>query len=62
MHEIRGSSRQMVDIIGMMDGIAFQTHILVLNAAVEAAKEIKTLISRSVANVESGTRLVDGAG
>lgn len=46
----------------MMDSIAFQTHILVLNAAVEAAKEIKTLMSRSVANVERGSHLVGGAG
>ena len=89
MHEIHGSSRQIVDIIGVIDGIAFQTNILALNAAVEAArageqgrgfavvasevralagrsaeaaKEIKSLIGSSVANVEHGSRLVDGAG
>ncbi len=38
MREIEGSSRQIADIIGVIDGIAFQTNILALNAAVEAAR------------------------
>ncbi len=38
MHEIEHSSRQIADIIGVIDGIAFQTNILALNAAVEAAR------------------------
>jgi methyl-accepting chemotaxis protein len=38
MADISGSSRQIVDIIGVIDGIAFQTNILALNAAVEAAR------------------------
>ena len=38
MHEINSSSRKIVDIIGVIDGIAFQTNILALNAAVEAAR------------------------
>ncbi|HTD04432.1 methyl-accepting chemotaxis protein [Undibacterium sp.] len=38
MNSIRESSRKIVDIIGVIDGIAFQTNILALNAAVEAAR------------------------
>ncbi|GJI91453.1 methyl-accepting chemotaxis protein [Duganella hordei] len=38
MGSINDSSRKIVDIIGVIDGIAFQTNILALNAAVEAAR------------------------
>lgn len=38
MDAITDSSRRIADIIGVMDGIAFQTNILALNAAVEAAR------------------------
>jgi methyl-accepting chemotaxis protein len=38
MEEITASSRKIADIIGVIDGIAFQTNILALNAAVEAAR------------------------
>ncbi len=38
MEEIRESSRKVVDIISVIDGISFQTNILALNAAVEAAR------------------------
>lgn len=38
MNEITESSRRIADIIGVIDGIAFQTNILALNAAVEAAR------------------------
>jgi methyl-accepting chemotaxis protein len=89
MKGINDSSRRIADIIGVIDGIAFQTNILALNAAVEAArageqgrgfavvasevrslaqrsaeaaKEIKTLITASVEQVEQGTALVDKAG
>jgi methyl-accepting chemotaxis protein len=89
MQEIHASSSKIGDIIGVIDGIAFQTNILALNAAVEAArageqgrgfavvaaevrslaqrsaqaaKEIKGLITASVERVDSGTRVVEGAG
>ncbi len=62
MGSIKESSRKVVDIIGVIDGIAFQTNILALNAAVEAARageqgrgfavvaaEVRTLAQRSAA-------------
>jgi methyl-accepting chemotaxis protein len=38
MGDINASSKQIADIVGVIDGIAFQTNILALNAAVEAAR------------------------
>ena len=62
MENIRGSSARISEIIGTIDGIAFQTNILALNAAVEAARageqgrgfavvasEVRTLAQRSAA-------------
>jgi methyl-accepting chemotaxis protein len=38
MASIRGSSRRVVEIVGVIDGLAVQTHMLALSAAVEAAR------------------------
>ncbi len=89
MQAINSSSSRIGDIIGTIDGIAFQTNILALNAAVEAARageqgrgfavvasevralaqrsasaarEIKTLITTSLEQVDAGSRVVREAG
>ncbi|HEU4457494.1 MAG TPA: methyl-accepting chemotaxis protein [Methylibium sp.] len=62
MNDIHNSARKIADIIGVIDGIAFQTNILALNAAVEAARageqgrgfavvagEVRSLAQRSAA-------------
>jgi hypothetical protein len=45
MAVINASSRRIVDIIGVIDGIAFQTNILALNAAVEARVPVNTAVA-----------------
>jgi len=58
MDEISGSSRRIADIIGTIDGIAFQTNILALNAAVEAARAGEA--GRGFAVVASEVRALAG--
>ena len=71
MEEISQSSRKVVDIIAVIDGIAFQTNILALNAAVEAARageqgrgfavvagEVRVLAQRSAAAAKEIKQLI----
>ncbi|MEC5317336.1 methyl-accepting chemotaxis protein [Brenneria populi subsp. brevivirga] len=72
MRGIRDSSQRMAEIIGAIDGIAFQTNILALNAAVEAARageqgrgfavvagEVRSLAQRSATAAKEIKTLID---
>ncbi|MBC2770883.1 methyl-accepting chemotaxis protein [Pusillimonas minor] len=74
MQEINASSRKIVDIISVIDSIAFQTNILALNAAVEAARageqgrgfavvasEVRSLAQKSASAAKDIKNLIDNS-
>jgi methyl-accepting chemotaxis protein len=62
MESVKGSSRRVAELVGTIDELANETGTLALNAALDAAREIRELAVQSVAQIEGGTAWAAEAG